>query len=71
MAKNLTRKNFIFMCIAAFVAFMLLINTNSYHADKNNLNTTYLIGGLVFAVVAIFFLIKVIKYGTTPNEKNK
>jgi len=67
--KNLTRKNFIFMCIAAAAAFMLLINTNSYHADKSHLNTAYLIAGLLFAAVAVFFLIKVIKYGATNDDK--
>ncbi len=67
-AMNLTRKWFIWAVVLAFPAFMLLINTNSYHADKSNLNTAYLIGGIVLALAALYCFYKAFKYGSTPKE---
>lgn len=65
---NLTRKWFLIMCVFAFGSVMLLINTNSYHADKNNLNTAYLIAGIALGLVALYSLTKVIKYGGSPKN---
>ena len=45
----------------AFVAVMLLININSYFADKNKINSLFLIVGILFSLVAIWQLIIVIK----------
>ena len=69
MAKNLTRKWFVFAAILAFPAFMLLINTNSYHADKNNLNTAYLVVGIVLALGALYCLWKANKLGNPGKPK--
>jgi uncharacterized membrane protein YGL010W len=68
---NLTRKWFLAMCICAFAAAMLLFNTNSYHADKNNLNTHYLVVGIVLALAAVVCLLKVMKYGRASKEDEK
>lgn len=69
MAKNPTRKWFIIAVCLAFPAFMLLINTNSYHADKNHLNTHYLVVGIVLAIGALFCLYKANKIGNPGKPK--
>lgn len=62
-----------FMIIAAtaIAAFILLINTNSYHADRTHSNGVYLWGGIALAVLAIALLyFKVIKQtggGSNPD----
>ncbi len=71
MAKNLTRKNFFLATICLFPGVALLFNTNSYHADKNNLNTAYLIVGIALVLAGLFFGYKAAKYGSVPNENNK
>lgn len=53
----------------AFVAFILLINTNSYFVDKYKLNTVYLIAGIVVGLAAIWQLIIVIKGAGGPPER--
>lgn len=70
MAKmtNLTRKWFTYMCITAAIAFMLLINTNSYFADKHKIGWLYIVGGVAFALAAIFCLTKVSHYGGTKGS---
>lgn len=65
---NLTRRWFLFTVVFAFAAFMLLINTNSAHADKHKLNTHYLVVGIALALVAAFGLSKVVKYGGTKGS---
>lgn len=67
--KNLTRKNFFLTVAFAFPAFALLINTNSYFADKHHLNTAYLIAGIALVLVAAYFGYKTIKYGSVPEDK--
>lgn len=54
----------------AFIAFILLINTNSAFADKHKLNSVYLYAGIVIGLAAIWQLIIVIKdAGTPPSRK--
>ena len=67
MSKNLTRKNFFLAAICLFPGIVLLFNTNSYHADKNHLNTAYLIAGIVLVLVGLFFGYKSFKYGSTKE----
>lgn len=69
MAKNLTRKNFFIAAAFLFPGVALLFNTNSYHADKNNLNTAYLVVGIVLVLIGCFFGWKSFKYGNTPNDR--
>lgn len=71
MSKNPTRKWFVIAVLLAFPAFMLLINTNSYHADKNNLNSAYLIVGIILALGALYCLWMANKVGNPGNPKNR
>ncbi len=52
---------FAFMTFFAFASIICFFQIDSYYADVNDLNTGFLIGGILLAFVAIFGLIKVIK----------
>jgi hypothetical protein len=47
--------------VSAFISTALLFNTNSNHADKNNLNGEYLIVGIIFGLFAIITCIAALK----------
>ena len=54
-------KNFIIgsaMCIAAFI---LIVNNNSYTANKYSIEWVYTIGGIILGLGGIFFIIKAAK----------
>lgn len=65
---NLTRKWFIWTCVFAFASVISFFQINSALADEKNLNGVFTGAGIVFGVIAIYCLIKVIKYGGTPKE---
>lgn len=65
---NPTRKWFLITVFAAFVAAILLFNTNSYFADKHKINNVYLVVGILFTLGAVYSLIKTIRYGSTPKS---
>lgn len=69
MAKNVVRRWFTFAVLLAFPGVILLFNTNSYHADKNNLNTAYLIAGIVLCLGALFCLYKANQLGNPGKPK--
>jgi len=58
---SVTKKWFAAMVITAFLSMISFFQINSYSADKNNLNTFWLIAGIIFALVAVFSLWKVTK----------
>lgn len=69
MSKNVTRKWFTWAVILAFPGVVLLFNTNSYHADKNNLNTAYLLVGIALCLGALYCLWNANKYGNPKDDK--
>lgn len=69
MSKNPVRKWFTIAVVLAFPGVVLLFNTNSYHADKNNLNTAYLVVGIALCLSALYCLYKANKLGNPGKPK--
>ena len=46
------------LCIAAFI---LIVNNNSYTANKYSIEWVYTIGGIILGLGGIFFIIKAAK----------
>ena len=65
---NKTRKWFVVMTIFAFASVISFFQINSAFADKHNANTAFLIGGIVLGLVAVYSLIKTMKYGGSPKD---
>lgn len=47
---------FMIMAVVAIAGFILLINQNSYHADRTKTNSLYLWGGIALVIVALLIL---------------
>lgn len=57
------------MVVAAFISVIAFFHVDSYVADKNGLNPLFIIGGIVFGLLAIGCLYKVVKQGGTSSHQ--
>lgn len=64
-----TKKWFAVMVILAFGSVISFFHVDSYIADKNGLNPLFIIGGILFGLLAIGCLYKVIKQGGTSSHR--
>ena len=54
-------RNFLFTVIFAFASVISFFTVNSYFADSHHMNGVFIGAGVVFALLAIFFLSKTAK----------
>jgi putative effector of murein hydrolase len=52
---------YIVSVVTAFIAMISYFQIGSYRADKNGLNWFWTLNGIVFTVVAIYFMYKALK----------
>ncbi len=57
------KKWYTLLVLTAFAAFLLLINTNSWMADKYKINWLFIVVGVALALVAIYSYYKANKLG--------
>ena len=57
------KKWFLLMVLTAFAGFILLINTNSYFADKYKVGWLFIVIGVAAALVAIYSFYNANKLG--------
>jgi hypothetical protein len=66
-----TGKAFGFMVLFAFAAFLSFVQIDSAHADANDLNGLYIGATAFFALLAVIFLTKVSKAGSSNDSGGK
>jgi len=65
------KKWYLIMVLTAFSGFVLLINTNSYFADKHKINWLFTVVGIALALVAGYSYYKANKLGNPGDPKNR
>ena len=62
-------KHFLYASIIAFVGMILLFNVGSAFADKNRLNTFFIVLGSLFLATSVIWIgYKYMKQGGNPNK---
>lgn len=63
------KKLFLAMVVTAFIAIISYFQINGYYWDSRGLNSVPLITGIVFTLIAIYFLYRVSKEAGSPKAE--